>query len=158
MRLAYKATKLGHYWIMGNHDNKIFRHLKGNPVQLTHGSNITALHLIGTEFTKMGQELLDTIPYRIIVDDFLYMAHACPMSHVPNICMFGHIMKNGDRTEWWKHIDMKGLFLFGHYWFDEDPILHKNWACLDTSCCDGGTLTALRYPEMEFRSVDGLFP
>jgi protein phosphatase len=56
------------------------------------------------------------------------------------------------RYDW--AVDYKGRarVVYGH-----TPVLEPNWVngtiCIDTGCCFGGKLTALRYPEMDFVQV-----
>ena len=47
------------------------------------------------------------------------------------------------------------MIVYGHQPHEEARLLNKT-ACIDTGCCFGGKLTALRWPEMEIVQVDAL--
>jgi predicted phosphodiesterase len=169
--LAFKMNKAGHYWIMGNHDNKIFRALKGaNSLILSHGADGTMLQMKNTEYDEpmIGLELLDSIPWKMEVEfekTILMLAHAYPSGRNMGECIYG-VTKNNLRTPWWESIESdfsslsdtkRHVLLWGHYW-EEKAVLERFgennlMGCIDTSCVRGGQLTALRFPEMYFVQV-----
>lgn len=157
-KLAYDLWSIGEAdWIMGNHDNKFFRWLKGNPVTIRHGLELTVnefkkkfspLDFNGMSMEELGEYMLDRLPYVIKGDDFI-IAHAFPCGS--SKAMYGPTDDDRNRIAWWE--DHKGDFaVFGHYWLN-DPEPRDNWCCVDTSCCLGGKLTALLLPERKIVSV-----
>lgn len=144
-------------WVMGNHDNKFFRWLKGNPVKIGHGLSMTVeefeemydpLDFNGMTKKELGEYMLDRLPYVIKGDDFI-ISHAFPCG--TSEALYGPIDEDRNRIEWWE--DYIGDFaIFGHYWLN-DPEPRKYWCCVDTSCCLGGSLTALLLPDKKIVSV-----
>lgn len=175
LEFAFQMRLNGHIWIMGNHDNKIFRYMMGNPVTLSHGAQDTANEIEGTIFKDhmVGRQLMESLPYKVVIEDdhhILHMAHADPLMCSLGKCVYGRLDENNStRVSWWENLSAKDFpesdknqtALFGHYWFDDDPVMTKistkhQWSCLDTSCCDGGNLTAYSYPENTFTTVEGV--
>lgn len=56
------------------------------------------------------------------------------------------------RLDWAGGYSGSPLIVHGHTAMPDERMLNKV-VCVDTGCCFGGRLTALRYPEMEFVSV-----
>jgi protein phosphatase len=175
-RFADEMRSFGHIWIMGNHDNKIFRYLQGNPVTLSHGAQLTADQFVGTIYdgeNNHGSNLLSYIPHKAVIetdDTIFHLAHADPLMHNKHQCVYGRLDKDNQRQEWFDYLtpeqfpksDKDQYLLFGHYWALPVPEMAHvsdklHWSCLDTSCCTGGNLTAYSYPENKFSSIPGLF-
>ena len=136
-----------HVWIRGNHCDKLFRALKGNPVIMADGLRGTFSELKNAytpEYLKRMGEYLDShIPTKAVFDGGnLIVAHACPPSKKVN----DHIYGPGNRERWWEDYDGHAFAVFGHYWFnDTEP--RENWCCIDNSTCEERDLVAFRYPE-----------
>lgn len=159
---VYTRWKRGDlYWCMGNHDNKLFRWMKGNPVQVdVHGYGITARQMSVRykdldERERIGKALLETLPHKIEFRAHnLVCVHAYP-GDTPEECYYGLRNAKRQRLSWWENWEggEDGVFVaFGHYWMN-DPTPYPRHVCLDTSCCRGGTLTAMRWPEQEIHEV-----
>ena len=146
-------------WVQGNHDNKLFRWMIGNPVRIAHGLQKTVLELkqvwpFAESMEELGAELLESVPTKILLDGGNVVAvHAYPEGGQKNH-IYGLMSGPGnERVEWWEDYDNSGPYvLFGHYWLD-DPTPRDSWCCLDTSCCRGGHLSAMRWPEKEIVQV-----
>lgn len=152
----WKADKA--LWVQGNHDNKLFRWMKGNPVSIAHGLQKTITDLEqGWPFDmpkeELGPHLLDEVPTKIELDGGNIVAvHA--WDGKPKMRMYG--LRGGpdnERIKWWEDYEGPPFVVFGHYWMN-DPTVHEHWCCVDTSCCRGGTLAALRWPEREVVEVE----
>lgn len=143
-------------WVKGNHDDKLFRWMKGNPVSIGHGLDRTVQQLenawpFDLPKEEMGAHLLENVPTELLLDSGnALVVHAYP-SPKPSLRMYGP--KSGDeRVEWWKTYKGPQKVIFGHYWVTENN-MGKHWCCVDTACCRGGHLSALRYPEWEMVKV-----
>jgi len=77
---------------------------------------------------------------------------------VRRFCLFGDTDGKTDqnglaiRYDWAARYDGKPRVVYGHTPVPE-PAEKNNTACIDTGCCFGGALTALRYPEMQYVTV-----
>jgi hypothetical protein len=86
------------------------------------------------------------------------IAHAFPASEDSDHCIYGPqwTKHDGERIEWWLGKNratpkLPRTLVFGHYW--ENFIIefeNETRICIDSGCVDGGSLTALRYPEKTF--------
>lgn len=138
-------------WVMGNHDDKLLRWMKGNDVTVAHGLGVTIVQMIrkysADALREMGGRLHATVPHKIELDGGSVIAvHAAPGLDKDD-CLYGPRDKIAKTREaWWPSWKGPEFVLFGHYWLD-DPEPDEYWCCLDTSCCRGGALTALRWPE-----------
>jgi diadenosine tetraphosphatase ApaH/serine/threonine PP2A family protein phosphatase len=163
--------------VLGNHDSKIARWSKGNPVMLTHGDDGTAREIENsTTITK--EEVVDffsSLPLFLKLDDEkLVVVHACFKDHLlkesgfskrcRDTCLFGPSagmdkdLGIPNRIEWVnKRIcdSNSPLIVYGHEPRLEARLENKT-AGIDTGCVFGNKLTALRYPEMELVQVPAL--
>jgi hypothetical protein len=145
-------------WVQGNHDNKLFRWMKGNPVSIAHGLQKTVSELeqgwpFDSPRTELGEFLLEEVPTKIELDGGEAVAvHA--FNGKAKLRMYG--LRGGpdnSRIEWWRDYEGPEFVVFGHYWMD-DPTVHEHYCCVDTSCVTGNTLAALRWPEREVVQVE----
>ena len=152
------------FMVLGNHDDRLFRYLKGNKVEVKHGLETTAEELKSiTEEEK--QEIMDflenTPTYYVLDDGNLITVHAgIKESYVGRytkkireFCLYG--MTTGEineigipvRLDWAKDYKGDTLIVYGH-----TPRLavyrQNNAICVDTGCVFMNRLSALRYPEM----------
>jgi protein phosphatase len=155
--------------VVGNHDDKLKRHLDRRNVKVSHGlaETIEQLAQEPPEFAKEMRDWLDRLVSHYVLDEGkLVVAHAGLKEEmqgrasgaVRSFAMYGETSGELDefglpiRYNW--AADYKGTakVVYGH-----TPVLEAGWVngtiCIDTGCCFGGKLTALRYPEMELLSV-----
>jgi protein phosphatase len=155
--------------VVGNHDDKLKRHLSGRNVKVTHGlaETIGQFAQEPPEFAPDMRRWLDGLVSHYVLDGgSLVVAHAGlkeemqgrASSAVRSFAMYGETSGEIDefglpvRYNW--AIDYKGRakVVYGH-----TPVPEASWVngtiCIDTGCCFGGKLTALRWPELELVSV-----
>lgn len=155
--------------VVGNHDFKLNKWLKGREVQLNHGLDLTVAELEQTsaEFRKKVSDFIwDLRSHFWLADGRLVVAHAGLKEEmhgrgsgaVRTFAMFGETTGEIDdfglpvRLEWARDYGGKADVIFGH-----TPVAEAEWLnntlCIDTGCVFGGKLTALRWPERETVSV-----
>ncbi len=155
--------------VIGNHDDKFMRFLKGRPVKLAHGLERTVEQYAGEGDALRARTLafLDALPSHAFLDDGrLAVAHAgvresmlgrnSPRVH--DFALFGDTSGGVDaaglpeRFNWAADYRGKTTVVYGH-----TPVAEPEWVnnalCIDTGCVFGGQLTALRWPECELVSV-----
>jgi protein phosphatase len=172
-RMAKSGTALA---IEGNHDNKIMRWLKGNPVKIGRGMRKTVdqmdrAHNHGRPITKdKAYKFLKRLPYKLVLDEGkLLVCHAGleekyhleESQKVHSKCLYGVTTGKKDedgfpiRLPWQDSYAGERIVVHGHVAVPE-PLITNNVYNVDTACVYGGKLTALRYPEMELVSQDAL--
>ena len=155
--------------VVGNHDDKLKRHLSGKAVKPTHGlaETIAQLEDETPEFATDMRGWLDGLISHYVLDHGrLVVAHAGIKEEMQGrasgavraFCMYGETSGEIDefgfpvRYNWAADYQGKAKVVYGH-----TPVLEANWVngtiCIDTGCCFGGKMTALRYPEMDLVSV-----
>ena len=155
--------------VVGNHDDKLKRHLSGKNVKATHGlaETIDQLAQEPPEFAADMRGWLDGLISHYLLDDGkLVVAHAGlkeemqgrASGSVRAFAMYGETSGEIDefglpvRYNWAADYKGRAKVVYGH-----TPVVEPNWVngtiCIDTGCCFGGKLTALRYPEMDMVSV-----
>jgi protein phosphatase len=155
--------------VVGNHDDKLKRHLSGRNVKATHGLAETIDQLAGEppEFARMMRDWLDGLVSHYVLDGgALVVAHAGLKEEmqgrasgaVRSFAMYGETSGEVDefglpvRYDWAVDYKGKAKVVYGH-----TPVPEAAWVngtiCIDTGCCFGGKLTALRWPEQELVSV-----
>ncbi|NBO92451.1 MAG: hypothetical protein EBV06_09110 [Planctomycetia bacterium] len=155
--------------VLGNHDNKLLRKLRGNNVQLTHGltQTLEQLEHEPPELADAIRDFLETLPTHLVLDrGRLVVAHAglredlhgrvSPRVH--SFALFGDTTGETDeaglpiRLNWAADYHGAALVVYGH-----TPTAEAWWqnqtVNIDTGCVFGGRLSALRYPEREVVSV-----
>ena len=158
--------------VVGNHDEKLKRHLSGRQVQVSHGlaETIGQLAAEPPEFVSGLRDWLDGLISHYVLDEGkLVVAHAGMKEEmqgrasgaVRTFAMYGETSGEIDdfglpvRYDWAADYKGRAKVIHGH-----TPVVEPNWVngtlCIDTGCCFGGKLTALRYPEMELVSVPAL--
>ena len=166
LRLAMAAVHSGDgYCVVGNHDLKLSKALRGRQVKISHGL-AESLEQLGRESEAFRAEVikfLDGLVSHYVFDGGrLVVAHAGLRAEmhgrgsgkVREFAMFGETTGETDeyglpvRTNWAADYRGSALVAYGH-----TPVLNAEWfnntICLDTGCVFGGQLTALRYPERE---------
>lgn len=155
--------------VMGNHDDKLLRHLQGHKVQIAHGlqESLTQIEHFSPEAKQKICDFLADLPSYLYLDaGNLVIVHAGiksrylgrHSSRIRAYCLFGPVTGEKDeegypiREDWAKTYHGEALIVYGH-----TPVQTARWAGnsvnLDTGCVYGGALTALRYPEKEIISV-----
>lgn len=156
--------------VPGNHDHKFRRWLAGRNVQINHGldRSITQMAAEPAAWRATLTPFLAGLPTYLWLDQGrLVVAHAgiagdmigAPMGgRVQHFCIFGDADDGVDaqgltlRYDWTPGYAGDALIVYGH-----TPVAKPEWrgntVCIDTACCFGGSLTALRWPERATVSV-----
>lgn len=170
LRLAMGLVEAGAALaVPGNHDIKLVRALRGRNVQRTHGlaETMEQLEAQPAEFREHVAQFLDGLVSHTILDDGrLVVAHAGmkeryagrASGRVREFALYGETTGETDefglpvRMNWAAEYRGKPVVVYGH-----TPVPRPEWLNntinIDTGCCYGGALTALRYPEREVVSV-----
>jgi protein phosphatase len=171
LRIVMAMVEGGIGWcVPGNHDDKLLRWLAGNNVKPTHGLDVTIAQLAGEpdDFKRRTAEFLRSLPSYLWLDGGrLVVAHAGIRTEmigrhdgrIRSFCLYGDTDGASDaqglviRYDWAsRDAGGKGFVVYGHIPV-EDPAWINESVCIDTGCCFGGRLTALRWPEREVVSV-----
>lgn len=155
--------------VVGNHDDKLMRHLAGKAVKVRHGLAETIEQLAAEPpgFAASVLKWLDGLISHYVLDHGkLVVAHAglteefqgSASPGVRRFCMYGETSGEVDefglpvRCDWAAEYRGSAKVVYGH-----TPVIDADWVngtlCIDTGCVFGGKLTALRYPEMKLISV-----
>ena len=158
--------------VIGNHEDKLLRTMRGNPTQVSHGlqETLDQLERRDEAFRDRVSAFLRGLPAHLMLDgEKLAVAHAGITENyqgrfsrrVSAFCMYGET--NGETDEWGLPVRMnwardyrgQATVVYGH-----TPVEKAEWfnrtINLDTGCVFGGKLSALRYPENEVISVPAL--
>ena len=158
--------------VMGNHEHKLLRKLKGYEVKLTHGvvTTLEQLERRDQDFLDRARDFMNDLNHHYVLDDGkLVVAHAGikgeyqgrASGRVRAFCMYGETNGETDewglpvRMDWANHYTGRAMVVYGHTPV-ATPRRVNNTMNIDTGCVFGGSLTALRYPEMELVSVPAL--
>jgi hypothetical protein len=159
--------------VPGNHDNKFIRWLQGRDVKPTHGLDLTIAQMSAEplKFRARVLAFLEGLPSHLWLDaGRLVVAHAGikeemigrSSNEVRRFCLYGDTDGTDDqglpiRYHWAAHYRGSAAIVYGH-----TPVASAEWfnntLCIDTGCCFGGRLTALRWPEREIVSVPARTP
>lgn len=155
--------------VLGNHDAKFLRLLDGRQVNLSHGLDRTVAQFAAEprSYFESIRSFIETIPnYVWLAGGAIAVAHAgikaemlgTTSAAVRSFCLYGETSGETDdfglpvRYHWAAEYEGKTSIIYGH-----TPVPEAEWVnntlCIDTGCCFGGKLTALRWPEMEIVSV-----
>jgi len=170
VRLVMEMVARGQaFAVVGNHDDRFMRWLKGNDVKVTHGLECTVEQYAGESeaFRQATRAFIASLPSYLWVDDGrLVVAHAglkeemLGRNTVParRFCLYGDISGERDaqglpeRFNWALDYGGAPTVVYGH-----TPVAEPEWlnntVCIDTACVFGGKLSALRWPEKEIVSV-----
>jgi protein phosphatase len=156
--------------VMGNHDLKFRRWLAGRSVEMGHGlaESVRQMETEPAAFRKDAYDFLGRLPDYLCLDGGrLTIAHAGIEAwmignisdRIRSFCLYGD-RTNGERDasglsvryNWAAAYDGASMVVYGHTPVTEAARVN-NTICLDTGCCFGGKLTALRWPEQTLVSV-----
>ena len=179
MQLMFRLQDAGLlYYSPGNHCSKLYRYFKGHQVQISNGIETTLAewrNLPTNEqmrFRKRYMQFYEKLPLFQDHPPALIVAHAGlkeemigqPLSrNIANFVLSGETTGNYHadgrpiRRDWAKHYSGQPWVVYGHT-PTEKPYIVNRTANIDTGCVFGGSLTALRFPEMEIESVPSLQP
>lgn len=170
LRIAMAMAQSGlAFAVPGNHDAKLQRWLRGSRVTLTHGLDLTVQQLEREtpHFRSEVLHFLARLPIHLWLEGGgLVVAHAGIREDmigredgaVRSFCLYGDTDPGVDelglplRYHWAAYYRGAPAVIYGH-----TPVPEAAWVnntlCIDTGCCFGGRLTALRWPEREIVSV-----
>ena len=169
--MAMAGSGIG-FAVPGNHDVKFLRWLEGRSVRLAHGLECTAEQFQGESapFRQSVQNFVASLPDYLWLDGgALAVAHAGikedmighQSGEIRSFCLYGETSGETDdfglpvRYHWAAEYRGPAAVVYGH-----TPVPEAEWInntlCIDTGCCFGGKLTALRWPEREIVSVTAL--
>jgi len=174
LTLLMKMVKSGSALaILGNHDAKAWRYLKGNKVTLNHGlaETIKQIETQPPEFREEVRDFLATLPYELILDENrLSISHAGLPEHLQGVnsqkarthALYGDVVngvkdKNNFpiRRDWAKDYKGKRICVHGHVPVLDVKVCNNVWN-IDLGCCFGNYLCALKYDSMEIVKVKAL--
>lgn len=162
--------------VPGNHEMKLGRKIDGKNVNVTHGLAETLAQFDAlpdqerSTFISDARQFIDKLVSHYWLDDGkLVVAHAGLRAEmqgrgsreVREFALYGETTGETDefglpvRYDWAKEYRGSAIVAYGH-----TPVPQVEWVnktvCLDTGCVYGGSLTAMRYPELDFVSVPAL--
>lgn len=166
MAMAAAGTAL---CVEGNHDNKFVRWLSGANVKPAHGlqASIDQMAAEDPAFHAAVRKYLGSLPPYLWLDDgALVVAHAGLKQEmigkeggkVRSFALYGDTTGETDgfgspvRRNWALEHSGETAIVYGHVAAQDVQAMNNTWR-LDTGCCFGGRLTALRWPEQELVSV-----
>jgi protein phosphatase len=161
--------------VLGNHDDKLHRYLKGNNIKIGNGLDVTIKELEAASWTFRAdvKEFLEERPIFLKLDEGrLLVSHAGLREDLQDLvdpnrkkrdkirskCLYGETtgrtLDNGfpERLDWASDYHGERVVVHGHT-AKKEPYIKNKVYCVDTGAVFGGRLTALRYPEMELVSV-----
>ncbi|MBB6453062.1 diadenosine tetraphosphatase ApaH/serine/threonine PP2A family protein phosphatase [Salirhabdus euzebyi] len=165
-------------YVPGNHCNKLYRFLKGNPVKAQHGLETTV-----AEYEALPREEKEEVKrkfmslyeqanlYEELKEVNTVVAHAGIKEDmigrkdkkVETFVFYGDITGKTDekgmpeRKDWAKHYKGDKWIVYGHTPIREPRFINKT-VNIDTGCVFGGALTAFRLPEEKIISVPSKQP
>lgn len=170
LRIAMAMVAAGQaFAVPGNHDVKFLRWLDGRNVRMTHGLDRTVRQFDAEpgDFRQRVKTFLATLPSHLWLDGGdLAVAHAgvresmlgLSSGAIRQFCLYGETSGETDkfglpvRYNWAAGYRGRTSIVYGH-----TPVPEARWLnntlCVDTGCCFGGRLTALRWPERDIVSV-----
>jgi protein phosphatase len=166
MSMAAAGTAL---CVEGNHDNKFSRWLGGAHVKVAHGlqASIDQMAEEDPAFRARVRAYLSSLPIYLWLDGGrLVVAHAGLKAEmagkeggkVKSFALYGDTTGETDgygspvRRNWALEHPGDPAIVYGHVAAPDVQAVNNTW-CIDTGCCFGGKLTALRWPEREIVSV-----
>ena len=179
LRMTYAMLQEGRaLFVIGNHDFKVLRWLRGHHVRVANGlattiEQITALPQEEQEVLReRAESMFETAPGYVILDGGrLIVTHGAIRDEligqwdddVARLCMYGDVIgytshgkpirRNWAAARVMPEDGSAPWIAYGHTVVERSEWVNRA-IDLDTGCVYGGKLTALRYPEMELMQVD----
>lgn len=168
------------YFVMGNHEFKLLRYLRGNNVSINHGLDKTIedfnLFDISKEHSKAMRYTLESVPFLIKLPNNSYVLHAGinpfkpilsqKREHLLYMRTFnpttGKISEKGDPFWFEEYSKQNSKIYFGHH-FHEQTVVRENVFALDGYCVYGGELRAcilsknLELKSNEIKTLDNIY-
>ncbi|MGE0711921.1 MAG: metallophosphoesterase [Planctomycetota bacterium] len=174
LRAARASVAAGHaLCVLGNHDEKLRRHLEGHKVTVRDGLAETLAQLAALPASERAgveaeaREFIAALPeHLVLAGGRLVAVHGAIRPHLVGrggarlraLALYGDTTGEQDasglpeRRDWAASWDGAADVVYGH-----TPVERARWrgrtACVDQGAVFGGALTALRWPEREFVSV-----
>ncbi len=166
LRLAIGSVRASTaYCVLGNHDFKLARLLRGKPATITHGlqASVDQLARVAPSFSQIVIDFVASLPNHLILDQGRLIAvHGAikpayigrDSGRIQAYALYGDTNGEKDaeglpiRLDWSIHHDGSCAVVYGHTPVSE-PVWKNETLCIDTGCVYGGALTALRWPERE---------
>ena len=161
--IEFVASNANVHMIMGNHENKFIRYLRGNPITISDGLQDTIDQLAPELKSEANREELlfffENLPYAIKIDEHLYVVHAgidprySVEAQKQNVVIYmrnhapGKVFSDPSAPPWYEveraEASKDQMILFGHNTkanTDNNPEI--NAIALDGGCVFGGELRA----------------
>lgn len=170
LRIVISMVEAGvAFAVPGNHDVKFQRWLDGKDVKPSHGLDRTMAQMVPEPkaFRAAVRNFIKALPIYLWLDGGkLAVAHAGIKEEmlgrlsgeVRRFCLYGETFGETDkfglpiRYHWAAEYRGSTVIVYGH-----TPVPDADWVnntiCIDTGCCFGGKLTALRWPEREIVTI-----
>lgn len=173
LEIARRLTEIGGIVVEGNHDRKLRRWLEGKDVRVAAGLAMTIAELEATTTPEWRADMaawIAGLPTHLVLDgDRLVVAHAGleealhgrATEGAESFALYGKPIKGGTvldedgfpaAEDWAQTYAGAAVVVHGHVVHPEPRIVNGVYA-IDQGCVFGGSLTALRYPEMTFEHV-----
>jgi protein phosphatase len=173
LRIAMASEAAGtSFSVVGNHDDKLLRALRGRNVQVKHGlaESLAQLEDEPPAFRRRVLGFLEAMPsHLILARGTLVAAHAgLPREwhdrtdeHAREVAMYGITAGGLDedglpiRVNWARQYSGPPCVVYGHTPV-VDPVWYHDTIDVDTGCVFGHRLSAVRFPEKDLVSVPAL--
>lgn len=174
LEIARALAAVGGLIVKGNHDVKVIRWLQGKEVEVKAGVDVTIAELEGTDAAwraDMAEWLSDLRSHMMLDGGRLAVAHAGisrenqgrHSAGAMNFGLYGKpLFVDGQPVidpdgypaseDWAQAYDGETVVVHGHVVHPEPRVVNGVHA-IDTGCVFGGSLTAMRYPEMDYVKV-----
>lgn len=156
-------------FVQGNHEAKLAKKLAGREVTVGFGlqQTLDELAVAPPSFVERVRAFLDERPNHYVLDrGRLVVAHAGLRQEmqgrasraVRDFALYGETRGETDefglpmRADWAANYRGRAMVAYGHTPVERAEFRNET-VCVDTGCVYGGSLTALRWPERELRSV-----
>jgi protein phosphatase len=178
LRIVKLAKEGGHLSVMGNHDWKLFRAMKGNNVRVGHGlaETLAQLAQVSEAERKTFFDMLALTPFQLILK--VPCMPDCVVTHAGlrrdligkdtnearNFGLYGEVtgekdengfpVRTAEYVKGWTAGITDPMLVHGHTVVpDPNPQLRVNVVNVDQGAVFGGKLTAFRWPEASFVQV-----